>query len=107
MSDYRAAQDGLNFGIFKPALLDILQTADTPLTVGVFGSWGSGKNTLLNMLKDELDAKKLASLRTVWFTAWKYEQHDALWRAFMLRVRFSCACPPQISVCVLSRPDIR
>ncbi|GAP17260.1 P-loop NTPase fold protein [Levilinea saccharolytica] len=86
ISDYRASEDGLDFSIFKPALLNILQTADTPLTVGVFGTWGSGKTTLLNMLKDELDNQKSPSLKTVWFTAWKYEQHDALWRAFMLRV---------------------
>jgi len=86
LSDYRASEDGLNFGIFKPALRNILESAETPLTVGVFGTWGSGKTSLLNMLKDELDEKKLPSLKTVWFTAWKYEQHEALWRAFMLRV---------------------
>jgi formylglycine-generating enzyme required for sulfatase activity len=86
LSDYRASADGLSFDIFKPALRNILENAETPMTLGVFGTWGSGKTTLLNMLKDELDAKQLPSLKTVWFTAWKYEQQTALWRAFMLRV---------------------
>jgi len=86
LSDFRSFEDGLNFDIFKPALLNVLEGAETPLTVGIFGTWGSGKTTLLNMLKDELDAKQLSSLKTVWFTAWKYEQNEALWRAFMLRV---------------------
>jgi hypothetical protein len=65
LSDYRASEDGLNFGLFKPALRNILQTAETPLTVGVFGTWRSGKISLLNMLKGELDEKKLPSLKTV------------------------------------------
>lgn len=37
------------------------------------------------MLKDKID-KKQPIVRSVWFTAWKYEQYDALWRAFILRV---------------------
>jgi formylglycine-generating enzyme required for sulfatase activity len=86
LSDYRASEDGLNFGVYKPALLNILENAETPLTLGVFGTWGSGKTTLLNMLMNDIQKKGLPSLRTIWFTAWKYEQQDALWRAFMLRV---------------------
>lgn len=86
LSDYRASVDGLNFSVYKPALLNILENAETPLTLGVFGTWGSGKTTLLNMLMSDIQKKGLPSLRTVWFTAWKYEQQDALWRAFMLRV---------------------
>lgn len=86
LSDHHADKDGLNFKVFQPALRNILENAETPLTVGIFGTWGSGKTTTLSMLKKDLEEKKLASLKTVWFTAWKYEQHDALWRAFILRV---------------------
>lgn len=63
----------------------------TPLTVGVFGEWGTGKTTLLQAIQARLDETKAleqkgASLsflnpdehdvyrhcRTVWFNAWKY-----------------------------------
>lgn len=84
LTDHWTIDDFLNFGDFRPALQGILRTAQTPLTVGVFGPWGSGKSSLLKMLQHDLDATGL--YRTVWFTAWKYDRHEALWRAFLLRV---------------------
>ena len=37
LTDHWTTTDFLNFGDFRPALLGILRTAQTPLTVGVFG----------------------------------------------------------------------
>ena len=86
LTDFWADRDALNFGDFQPALKEILLAAQTPLTVGVFGTWGSGKTSLMRMLRAEIEADNLPSRRTVWFTAWKYDRHDALWRALILRV---------------------
>ena len=86
LSDHWTTSDGLNFGIFMPALMDILENAETPLTVGVFGTWGSGKTSLLRMLEKKIKDQGLAQFRAVWFTAWKYDKQDALWRAFIMRV---------------------
>lgn len=38
------------------------------------------------MLHDKIEADALSSERPVWFTAWKYDRHEALWRSFILRV---------------------
>ena len=86
LSDNWTDEDQLDFGDFRPALYDILTTAQTPLTVGVFGPWGSGKTSLMRMLRHDIEEKNVAAKRTVWFTAWKYDRQEALWRAFMLRV---------------------
>jgi formylglycine-generating enzyme required for sulfatase activity len=86
LSDHWTTDDALKFGVFQPALMDILEHADTPLTVGVFGTWGSGKTSLLRMLEEKIKHRGLPGLRPVWFTAWKYDKQDALWRAFILRV---------------------
>jgi formylglycine-generating enzyme required for sulfatase activity len=86
LSDYWTEIDHLEFSDYRAALGQILRHAQTPVTVGVFGPWGSGKTSLLRMLKRDLDNSVLTGLRTVWFTAWKYDRHDALWRAFILRV---------------------
>jgi formylglycine-generating enzyme required for sulfatase activity len=86
LTDYWTTQDNLRFSDFRPALFNILTKAQTPLTVGVFGPWGSGKTSLLRMLKEDVEQKRSPSLRAVWFTAWKYDRNDALWRAFILRV---------------------
>lgn len=86
LTDHFTTDDFLNFSDFRPGLQSILSHAQTPLTVGVFGAWGSGKTSLLRMLHDDIEKLGLASTRTVWFTAWKYDRHDALWRSFILRV---------------------
>ena len=38
------------------------------------------------MLRDEIEGASLNRVRTVWFTAWKYDRQDALWRSLILRV---------------------
>ncbi len=86
LTDYATSNDLLNYDDFQDALHDVITTADTPLTVGVFGPWGSGKTSLMRMLREQIEDEKLDSQRTVWFTAWKYDRQDVLWRAFILRV---------------------
>ena len=86
LTDEHTLADHLHFSDFRPALKEIILEANTPLTIGVFGAWGTGKTSLLRMLQKDVDEKGLTRLRTVWFTAWKYHQQDALWRAFLLRV---------------------
>ncbi len=88
LSDYwvTGAGDKLRFADYRQALEQIILEAQTPLTVGIFGPWGSGKTSLMRMLKEEIDKKRSPVLRTAWITAWKYDRHPALWRAFILRV---------------------
>ncbi len=84
--DCYAIEDRLNFTDYRKIIGDVIQNADTPLTIGIFGPWGSGKTSLLRMLKADVDKKGLHYYRPVWFTAWKYVRAEALWRAFILRV---------------------
>jgi hypothetical protein len=41
---------------------------------------------LLKMLQEHIRENGQSGWRTVWFTAWKYDQREALWRALILRV---------------------
>jgi hypothetical protein len=38
------------------------------------------------MLRQDIDSTGGPFVRSVWITAWKYDRHEALWRAFILRV---------------------
>jgi Cdc6-like AAA superfamily ATPase len=52
----------------------------TPLTIGVYGEWGSGKTSFLKMI-DELLGKQ--DIQPIWFNAWKYDQEANLWSALI------------------------
>lgn len=84
LTDQFSIKDNLEFQDFQIALKDIIVGAGTPITIGVFGSWGTGKTSLMRMLANEI--QRNSSNRVVWFSAWKYDDEVALWRAFILRV---------------------
>ena len=84
LHDLPTEQDALDFKPYVAALAGIIssRTTCTPLTVGVFGEWGSGKTSLMRMVRKKLPKKFCVA----WFDAWKYEREETLWRAFLLQV---------------------
>jgi hypothetical protein len=85
-SDLPTTRDELGFAPSAGALVDIIQgtaVRDTPLTVGVYGPWGSGKTSLMQMILSALDSNRCVP---VWFDAWRYAQSDTLWRALLLAI---------------------
>ena len=89
--DLPATQDELGFAPSATALTEIVlgaELADTPLTVGVYGPWGSGKTSLMKMIYRNLNdpEKPQPGVLPIWFDAWRYVQSDALWRALLISV---------------------
>lgn len=54
----------------------------TPLTIGVYGEWGSGKTSFLKMIDEAL---RKQDIHPIWFNAWKYDQEDNLFLFFAAR----------------------
>jgi predicted KAP-like P-loop ATPase len=88
LDDRPAEVDALGFAPYRDTLVEIVAGPDThtPLTIGIFGTWGAGKTSLMSMVKAHIDERGLPRYRTVWFNAWKYNKEEALWRALILRV---------------------
>jgi energy-coupling factor transporter ATP-binding protein EcfA2 len=67
----------LGFPEFATALREIIRESDPQFAVGIFGTWGSGKTTLMhsveNLLRQEPDR-----MIVVRFSAWRYEKEDHL-----------------------------
>ncbi len=82
--------DQLSFSHYAEVLTEVVLSADTPITIGVFGPWGSGKTSLMRLIAEQLINRRTTGhrwARVVWFNAWQYERDQgALWRTLLLRV---------------------
>jgi iron(II)-dependent oxidoreductase len=91
LDDQATERDALDFAAYRDALVGIVRdpATQTPLVIGVFGTWGSGKTSLMKMVKARLREAALAGgrpIHTMWFDAWKYQRDEVLWRALLLQV---------------------
>ncbi len=56
----------------------------TPMVVGIYGPWGSGKTTLMNAIDARLDkdcfddGEPYRRCKTVWFQVWKYDREEEI-----------------------------
>ncbi len=82
LDDLPTDTDALDFQPYVDTLVDVCKSASTPLTIGVFGGWGSGKTSLMKMVRKGLPKE----FTVAWFDAWKYDKEETLWRAFLLSV---------------------
>ncbi len=71
-------QDTFGHKHIADAIVNSIINTKPPFIVGVFGSWGTGKSSLLCIINDELHKK---SIETVSIDAWKYTSAENLQRA--------------------------
>jgi hypothetical protein len=97
-SDRPRGDDQLNISPVAKAFAWTMALNDTktPLCIGIFGPWGSGKSFLMELIQEELiDRKERAStellkefvkdIRIVSFNAWTYAKGD-LWSAMLFEL---------------------
>lgn len=66
-------------------LSDFIRECNTPMTIAIQGDWGSGKTSMMNMIRENLGDKVITS----WFNTWQYSQFnmgDALALSFLSRL---------------------
>ncbi|MBR2015593.1 MAG: hypothetical protein IJ998_09295 [Alistipes sp.] len=62
------------FGIqaYQNALIKYIRMTDTPITIALQGEWGSGKTSLMNLLRYNLCDVNDAPYFPVWINTWQY-----------------------------------
>ena len=69
-------QDSLDLNKYTKALLNFIETTNTPMTIGIQGEWGSGKTSLLNQIFMGLDKRDKNNDQTkykqIWINAWEH-----------------------------------
>ncbi|MBU8922462.1 MAG: KAP family NTPase [Bacteroidales bacterium] len=66
----RYAKDCLGIERHASALSQFVLRANTPLTIGIQGEWGSGKTSLLNSIHSTLEES--GTCRQIWVNAWEH-----------------------------------
>jgi iron(II)-dependent oxidoreductase len=80
-----------NFDAYAKTIADLIVNRNnkTPLVIGVYGAWGSGKTTLMETVKSRLkeqsyqDKNVFRKCKCVWFQAWKYAQEEQILAALI------------------------
>ena len=80
-----------NFDAYSKTIADLIANKRnrTPMVIGVYGPWGTGKTTLMqtvrSCLADEVyhDPKLFRRCKTVWFQAWKYAEEEQILAALI------------------------
>ncbi len=80
-----AEPDTLGTTLYADVLAEFIANCATPLTVGVQGEWGSGKTSILNLVCEHLESKKMSSrqrgvsaidgaeyFKTIWINTWEH-----------------------------------
>ncbi|MAT39265.1 MAG: hypothetical protein CL946_06650 [Ectothiorhodospiraceae bacterium] len=70
--DHRS--DGLNFEKYANVFSNVLVGTEGPFVIGVYGDWGSGKTSLMRLIKKNVSERQESDSITVWFNAWQYER---------------------------------
>ena len=71
----RSEDEALGLKSYAAVLQEFIVRCDTPITVALQGDWGSGKTSLMNLIKESLDQE--GRYKTVWFNTWQYAQFNS------------------------------
>ena len=81
--DAPTAEPVLGFDAYASALCELIQRSRPEFSIGIFGSWGSGKTSLMQAIRRKLGQPEPGGppsppLITVWFNPWRYEREEHL-----------------------------
>ena len=73
----RSDDEALGLTSYAEVLQEFVARCDTPITIALQGDWGSGKTSLMNLIRESLDQDKEGRYKTVWFNTWQYAQFNS------------------------------
>ena len=65
-------EDLFGIQVYQDALIEYIRLTDTPITIALQGEWGSGKTSLMNLLRYNLCEIDNAPYYPVWINTWQY-----------------------------------
>ena len=65
-------EDLFGIQVYQDALIKYIRLTDTPITIALQGEWGSGKTSLMNLLRYNLCELDNAPYFPIWINTWQY-----------------------------------
>ena len=88
LSQFPASDDVKHTATYKlvTSLADFIDNEATtpPVTLAIYGPWGSGKTSVMQLLKSELSEKR--RYVNIWFNAWRYHRESQLVGALLHQI---------------------
>lgn len=76
-SDNETDKDLLGFKVHADLIKNvIINERILPISVGIFGDWGSGKSSIMKMLEQELNRDEQEDTVCLYFNGWVFEGYD-------------------------------
>jgi hypothetical protein len=104
-SDEPSALDHIGFEADVEALSSVLiaEKVIPPISVGLFGEWGTGKSTFMRLMRDQIrmfqkewvdrdDSPFCSSVKQITFNAWNYSDAN-LWASLVTKIFDGLAAP--------------
>ena len=70
LTDSPANIDQFSIENYIEGLRDFILNCETPMTISIQGSWGSGKTSIMNMVKNRIEDNVIP----VFFNTWQFSQ---------------------------------
>ncbi len=68
----RLEHDVMDVKVYVESLSEFILGCSTPMTIAIQGDWGSGKTSMMNMIKQAITDK----IVPIWFNTWQYSQFE-------------------------------
>lgn len=68
----RLENDVMDVQVYVESLSEFILGCSTPMTIAIQGDWGSGKTSMMNMIKQTIADK----IVPIWFNTWQYSQFE-------------------------------
>lgn len=75
-TDGPAIEDNFNIERYINGLTSFIKNCNTPITMAIQGDWGTGKTSIMSMVKNKIEKENNGDIHLVWFNTWQFSQFN-------------------------------